>query len=233
MIKLSNVTKRFGRKWVLKEISFQIPKKQITCLVGRNGVGKTTIMNMIMGLTHPTKGNITIDGERIHSSLYDNISYVPDQATMLNQMTVGDAMDFMRGFYKNWNDEQALELLYLFSLHKSDRIQALSKGARKKVDILLGLSMDAEYILLDEPFSGVDPNSRKQIIDVCTGHFMENRGILISTHDMLEVEHIVNRAVMIEDGMVHRVLEIEEDEETEKKTIIDMLKEVDAHAERK
>lgn len=232
MIELSNVTKRFGRKWVLKDVSFHIPKNQITCLVGRNGVGKTTIMNMIMGLTHPTKGNITIDGERIHSSLYDNISYVPDQATMLNQMTVGDAMSFMRVFYQYWNEERALELLYLFSLHKSDHIQTLSKGTRKKVDLLLGLSVDANYLLLDEPFAGVDPNTRKQIIELCSGNFMENKGMLISTHDMLEVEHMVDRAVMIEDGMVHRVFEIEEDEETKKTSIIDMLKEVDAHAKR-
>lgn len=229
MIEIASVTKKFGRKWVVKDVSFQIPKGQITCLVGRNSVGKTTIMNMIMGLIHPTQGKITIEGEEINPALYERISYIPAEMIMPNQMTVGEAIDFMRGFYKKWNNERANELLYLFSLHRSDKIKKLSKGARTKTNLLLGLSVDADFILLDEPFSGVDSMSREQIIDVCKGELMENKGVLITTHDLLELEQIADRAVIIEDGTVHRVFDIEEMRENEGKTILEVLREVDTH----
>lgn len=231
MIKLENVTKKYGRKWVLKDISMHIPKGEMTCLVGRNSVGKTTIMNMIMGLTHPTVGKITIDGEKIHPSLYERISYIPDQMIMVNQMTVGDAMKFMKEFYRHWNDERANTLLYKFSLHRSDKIRKLSKGAQGKVNMLLGLSVDADYILLDEPFSGIDPINRGQIIDVCMQQLIEERGILITTHDVQEVEPFADRAILIEDGTIHRSFELEDVRATEGKTILDILREVDAHAQ--
>lgn len=233
MIELLHVTKKYGRKWVLKDISFQIPKGKVTCLAGRNSVGKTTIMNMIMGLTHVTKGKITIDEQELHPDLYERISYIPDQMTMLNQMTVGDAIDFMRAFYKHWNDERASELLYLFSLHRTDKIKKLSKGARAKTNLLLGLSIDADYILLDEPFSGIDAMSREQVLDVCMGQLMENKGVLITTHDLSELEQFADRAVIIENGTVHRVFDIEEMRENEGKTILEVLREVDADAQGK
>ncbi|HLR15546.1 MAG TPA: ABC transporter ATP-binding protein [Bacillota bacterium] len=231
MIELTNITKKYGRKWVLKDISMHIPKGEMTCLVGRNSVGKTTIMNMIMGLTHPTAGKITIDGEEIHPALYEKISYIPDQMIMVNQMTVGDAIAFMKAFYRHWNDERASALLYKFSLHRSDKIRKLSKGARGKVNMLLGLSIDADYILLDEPFSGIDPISREQILDVCMQQLVEGKGILITTHDLQELEQFADRAVLIEDGMIHRAFELEDMRATEGKTILDILREVDSNAQ--
>lgn len=232
MIELTNVTKKYGRKWVLKDISIHIPKGEMTCLVGRNSVGKTTIMNMIMGLTHPTAGKITIDGEEIHPAIYDKVSYIPDQMIMVNQMTVGDAIAFMKAFYRHWNDERANTLLYKFSLHRSDKISKLSKGAQGKVNMLLGLSIDADYILLDEPFSGIDPISREQIIDVCMQQLVEGRGILITTHDVQGLEQFADCAILMKDGMIHRTFDLEGVRETKGKTILDILREVDAHAQR-
>lgn len=233
MIELSKVTKKYGRKYVVKNISFQVPKGQITCLVGQNSVGKTTIMNMIMGLTHPTKGTITIDGEELHASLYEKMTYIPDETIMLNHMTIGEAMEFMRSFYVKWNDVQANELLYMFSLHRSDKIKKLSKGARAKANLLLGLSIDADYVLLDEPFAGIDPISRAQILDVCIKRLLEDKGVLITTHDLQEMEPFVDRAVILKDGTVDRAFDVEDMREEEGKSVLDLLQEVDRHAQGK
>ncbi|WP_026908662.1 ABC transporter ATP-binding protein [Paucisalibacillus globulus] len=226
MIEVKDITKRFGRKKILNGVSFTANKGEITCLIGINGVGKTTILNAIMNLTPINRGEILIDGEKIRKESYERITFIPDAITMLPSMKISDAMQFMADFYQSWNQKRADEMIEFFKLDKNDRLSTLSKGNSAKVNMLLGLALDVDYLLMDEPFSGIDIFSREQIADVFTSHLVENRSVIITTHEISDIEHLIDKAVLLNDGVVLREFNAEEVRENEGKSIIDVMREV-------
>lgn len=226
MIEVKNITKSYGKKKVLQGVSFTANKGEITCLIGINGVGKTTILNGIMNLTPMTSGEILIDGKKLTKESYEKITFIPDAITMLPQMKIGEAIAFMRDYYSSWNDKRAEELLQFFKLKKEDRISSLSKGNVAKANLLLGLALDVDYLLMDEPFSGIDIFSREQIADVFTSHLVEDRGVIITTHEINDIEHLIDKVVLIDDGIVFKEFETEEMREVEGKSVVDVMREV-------
>ncbi|MBD8069078.1 ATP-binding cassette domain-containing protein [Bacillus sp. PS06] len=226
MIEVKAVEKKFGRKKILKGVSFSANKGEITCLIGINGVGKTTILNAIMALTPINKGEILIDGKPIDKHTYEKITFIPDAITMLPQMTISEAMEFMQDFYVSWNQERANELLGFFRLDKEQRISSLSKGNTAKVNLLLGLALDVDYVLMDEPFSGIDMFSREEIAKVFTSHLIENRGVIITTHEVSDIEHLIDKVVLLDNGLVTKEFSAEEEREINGNSVIDVMREV-------
>lgn len=226
MIEVKDIHKKFGFKHVLNGISFTANKGEITCLIGINGAGKTTIMNAIMALTPINKGSILIDGSSLNKHSYEKIAFIPDAITMLPQMRIRDAMTFMRDFYDAWNQERATELLRFFKLKETDRVRELSKGNAAKVNLLLGLAMDVDYLLMDEPFSGIDIFSREQIAEVFTSHLIEDRGVIVTTHDIDDIEHLLDKAVLLDGGKVLKEFNTEEVRDQEGKSVVDVMREV-------
>lgn len=226
MIEIKEITKKFGRKKVLDGVSFTANKGEITCLIGINGVGKTTILNAIMALTPIKGGQILINGEEINKNSYEKITFIPDAITMLPQMRISEAMEFMQDFYASWNQARATELLDFFTLQQSERISELSKGNAAKVNLLLGLAMDVDYILMDEPFSGIDIFSREQIADVFTSHLIEGRGVIITTHEITDIEHLIDKVVLLDNGVVLKEFNAEEVRENDGKSVVDVMREV-------
>jgi ABC-2 type transport system ATP-binding protein len=226
MIEVKNITKNFGKKKILKGLSFTAEKGQITCLIGINGAGKTTALNAIMNLTPINSGQILIDNKKITKDSYQTIAFIPDTIAMLSQMTIEQAMDFMKDFYATWNQKRADELLDFFQLTEKEKIADLSKGNTAKINLLLGLALDVDYLLMDEPFSGIDIFSREQITAVFTSHLIEDRGVLITTHEINDIEHLIDKVVLIDDGVVVKDFNAEDMREQEEKSIIDVMREV-------
>ena len=226
MIEVKDIKKKYGRKQVLNGLSFTAEKGEITCLIGINGVGKTTVMKAIMALTPINSGEILIDGEKIRKESYEKITFIPDTITMLPQMTIGDAFTFMEDFYKSWNPQRAEELLQFFNVDSSEKIASLSKGNAAKVNMLLGLALDVDYLLMDEPFSGIDIFSREQIAEVFTSHLIEDRGVIITTHEIGDIEHLIDKAVLINNGVVLKEFRVEDVREKEGKSVVDVMREV-------
>lgn len=226
MIEVKSVYKKYKKKQVLKDMSFTAEKGQITCLIGINGAGKTTIMKSIMALTPIDRGDILIDGKKISKDAYEKITYIPDRLTMLPSYTIAESFEFMADFYKTWNEQRATELLAFFKLDKQDKLSSLSKGNAAKVNLLLGLALDVDYILMDEPFSGIDIFSREQIANVFTSHLIENRGVIITTHEINDIEHLIDKAVLIGDGKVLKEMNVEQMREMEGKSVVDVMREV-------
>lgn len=226
MLQIKNMTKKFGRKRVLDGVSFTANKGEITCLIGINGVGKTTIMKAILGLTPINGGEILIDGEKLTKSTYEKLTFIPDALAMLPNFTIMQAMDFMADFYDSWNQDRADDLLRFFKLNEEDRISTLSKGNTAKVNLLLGLSQDTDYVLMDEPFSGIDIFSREQIANVFTSHLIEDRGVIITTHEINDIEHLIDKVVVLNNGSVYKEFNAEDMRINEGKSVVDVLREV-------
>lgn len=226
MIEVKNITKKFGLKKVLKGVSFTANKGEITCLIGINGSGKTTILNSIMALTPVNSGEILINGEKINKHSYEKITFIPDAITMLPQMRISDAMEFMNDFYDSWNQERANEMLAFFKLNQNEKISSLSKGNTAKVNLMLGLALDVDFVLMDEPFSGIDIFSREQIADVFSSHLVENRGVIITTHEINDIEHLIDKVILIDNGVVLKQFNAEEVREEEGKSVVDVMREV-------
>lgn len=225
MIEVKKISKNYGRKKILDSVSFTANKGEVTCLIGINGVGKTTTLKAIMGLT-PYKGEILIDDQKMTKDSYEKITFIPDAPTMLPQMTIKQAMVFMSDFYTSWNPERANQLMGFFKLKEENRISELSKGNTAKLNLMLGLSLDVDYILMDEPFSGIDIFSREQIADVFASHLIEDRGVIITTHEIGDIEHLIDKVILLDNGTVLKEFNTEEMREEEGKSVVDVMREV-------
>ncbi|AZV62477.1 ABC transporter ATP-binding protein [Peribacillus castrilensis] len=225
MIEVKKISKNYGRKKILDDVSFTANKGEVTCLIGINGVGKTTTLKAIMGLT-PYKGEILIDDQKMTKDSYEKITFIPDAPTMLPQMTIKQAMVFMSDFYTSWNPERANQLMGFFKLKEENRISELSKGNTAKLNLMLGLSLDVDYVLMDEPFSGIDMFSREQIADVFASHLIEDRGVIITTHEIGDIEHLIDKVILLDNGTVLKEFNTEEMREEEGKSVVDVMREV-------
>ncbi|MFE5431123.1 MULTISPECIES: ABC transporter ATP-binding protein [Bacillaceae] len=225
MIEVKKISKNYGRKKILDSVSFTANKGEVTCLIGINGVGKTTTLKAIMGLT-PYKGEILIDDQKMTKDSYEKITFIPDAPTMLPQMTIKQAMVFMSDFYTSWNPERANQLMGFFKLKGENRISELSKGNTAKLNLMLGLSLDVDYVLMDEPFSGIDMFSREQIADVFASHLIEDRGVIITTHEIGDIEHLIDKVILLDNGTVLKEFNTEEMREEEGKSVVDVMREV-------
>lgn len=226
MIEVKNITKKYGRKKVLDGVSFTANKGEITCLIGINGVGKTTILKAIMNLTPINSGQILLNNGEISKKSYEKITFIPDAFIMPPNMTIRDAMSFMADYYRNWNEERAKELLKFFKLQEESKIAELSKGNTAKVNLLLGLAIDVDFLLMDEPFSGIDIFSREQIAEVFTSHLIEDRGVIITTHEINDIEHLLDKVVLLDNGKVLREFNAETVRLEEGKSVVDVMREV-------
>jgi len=214
------------RKKVLNGVTFTAEKGQITCLIGINGAGKTTIMKAIMGLTPLKSGSIQIDGQPLSKGIYEKVAFVPDHLTMPLGMRLSEGIQFMQDFYASWNCERSSELMSFFKLNPKERIGNLSKGTAAKYSLLMGLSQDTDYVLMDEPFSGIDMFSRESIAEVFSSQLVEGRGVLLTTHEINDMEHLFDKAVLLQDGIVHKSFDCEEMRISEGKSVIDVMREV-------
>lgn len=226
MIEIKNASKRYRKVKALDNISFEIHEGKITCILGINGVGKSTILKAICGLLKLDSGEILVDGEKINHKIYNKISFVPDIDNYFAQLTIKESFDFMKEFYKNWDDEKAYEMLGMFNLTENRKIVELSKGNIARVKIILGFAQNAKYTILDEPFSGIDIFKREDFLGIMTKYITDEQSIIITTHEIAEIEMIADDVILIDEGRLLLVFNAEETREEEGKSIIDKMREV-------
>jgi ABC-2 type transport system ATP-binding protein len=203
-IEFQGVQKSFDLAFSLGPLSLNVPCGSIYALIGPNGAGKSTALNMLMGMGEPTLGSIRVldrDLRQDEVEIKRRTAYVSPDMDYRAWGTVGRAIDFVRGFYPDWNAARCEELQFSFDVHRDSRVDALSFGTRMKLALVLALSRDAELLVLDEPTLGLDAIARRQLFTELL-KFMagDRRTILISSHQLTDLERFADHAAIMNKG---------------------------------
>lgn len=208
MLTLSHVSKHFGEKQVLRDVSFSVPKHTIFGFVGQNGAGKTTAMKLILGLLPRDGGHITVDGlEVCYGNTRTNrlIGYLPDVPEFYSFMTPEEYLSFcgeITGMPKKQIRRRSRELLALVGLEKdSRRIKGFSRGMKQRLGVAQALMNCPRLLICDEPTSALDPAGRKELLDILTAA-REQTTVLFSTHILSDVEHICDELAFLHEGRI-------------------------------
>ena len=209
MIEINCVSKSFGNKTVLDDVSLTVSDGSIYGLVGYNGAGKTTLLCLIAGLYAPDKGNVTADIEGMPGTggklnVYTceaarrDIFLIPDEPYILPQANLRTMAAFYRGFYPRFSMETFEKLTEIFGLDPKKKLNGFSKGMKRQAALILGLSSRARYLLLDESFDGLDPTVRMTVCDLLLEYMAETGAtIIMASHNLHEIEHICDTVGML------------------------------------
>ena len=201
-LEINNLNKSFDNKEILKDINLSIQSGKIIGLLGKNGVGKTTLIKLINDLLTPTSGDILIKGQKIGVETKKVISYLPERTYLNKQMKVSEVISYFEDFYDNFDSEKAKKLLKDLDLDINQKLAKMSKGMQEKVQLVLVMSRNADLYVLDEPLGGVDPATRDYILDTILSNFNENASVIISTHLISDIEKILDEVIFIDKGQI-------------------------------
>ena len=202
LLEIKDLNKSFDNKEILKDINLSIQSGKIIGLLGKNGVGKTTLIKLINDLLTPTSGEILIKGQKIGIETKKVISYLPERTYLNKQMKVSEVISYFEDFYDNFDSEKAVKLLKELDLDINQKLTQMSKGMQEKVQLVLVMSRNADLYVLDEPLGGVDPATRDYILDTILSNFNENASVIISTHLISDIEKILDEVIFIDKGQI-------------------------------
>ena len=226
MIQCQDVWKYYGKKEVLKGLSFQLTSGRIVGLLGPNGAGKTTLMKLLNGLLRPESGTVLIGGEAPGVYTKSIVSYLPDRMYFAEWMKVRDMLDLFQDFYEDFDRDKAEKMCGTLQIRTDQRMKILSKGTREKVQLILVMSRRAKVYLLDEPIAGVDPAARDYILGTIQNNYNPEGPVLISTHLISDVERILDEVIFMKDGQTVRQELVDDIREKEGKSVDGLFREL-------
>lgn len=212
-IEVNNLTRQFGKKYALNDLSFLLEEPKIYGLLGRNGAGKTTFMEILAGQLHQTSGDIFIDGEEPFDNrrLTESVCLIKEGDNFKRDLKVKTMLNVFSMFYQNWDWKLTNELLEVYNLDRHAKIKTMSKGMESALGIIVGLASKAPITVFDEPYIGMDAAARKQFYDILLEEYeKEKRTIIFSTHLIDEVSLLFEEVLIIQDGEL--ILQEEADE---------------------
>lgn len=207
MLEVKNLTKFFGIKKVVDNVSFSVENGKILGVLGKNGAGKSTTFRMILNILEPDEGEVFYNGEKIDSKVSDKIGYLPEVGSLIDSYTVYEQCMYY-GKMKSMSEEQIkknmFDLLERFSIveYANMKIKELSKGNKQKIQFIISILHDPDLIILDEPFSGLDPVSVEYFKNVILELKEKGKTIIFSSHIMSQVEMLCEDVLIIDKGKV-------------------------------
>ena len=233
LVSAQSLNKSFGKQQVLNQINFEINPGRIVGLIGPNGSGKTTMLKAILGLT-PFHGELSVlgfDPRTQRDALMREVCFIADVAILPRWMRVCDAIDFVEGVHPKFNREKAQRLLATTKLNPTMKVKAMSKGMVVQLHLALIMAIDAKLLILDEPTLGLDIMYRKKFYQhLLEDYFDENKTIIITTHQLEEIEHMLSDVIFIRDGKVVLQSSMDEIENRFTELSVDLARLDAAHA---
>ena len=207
MLEVKDLTKFFGIKKVVDNVSFSVENGKILGVLGKNGAGKSTTFRMILNILEPDEGEVLYNGEKIDSKVSDKIGYLPEVGSLIDSYTVYEQCMYY-GKMKSMSEEQIkknmFDLLERFSIveYANMKIKELSKGNKQKIQFIISILHDPDLIILDEPFSGLDPVSVEYFKNAILELKEKGKTIIFSSHIMSQVEMLCEDVLIIDKGKV-------------------------------
>lgn len=200
IVSVKGLQKSIGRKHVLKGLDFELSPGRVVGLLGPNGAGKTTVLKTLVNIYHADAGKIHIFGEQVGFNTKKYISYLPEVNHLFKWMSVHDAIHYYKDMFSDFNINCAKELCVFLGVNEKEKIMNLSKGKMEQVLIMLTFSRKTHLYLLDEPIGSIDPLARNKIIKTIFKEFNPERTVMISTHQVKDVETLLDDVLFIGDG---------------------------------
>lgn len=226
LLKCKSLTKSYGKKPALNNVSIEIESGKIVGLLGPNGSGKTTLIKLINGLLTPDAGEITINGNKPGVLTKKDVSYLPDNIYLNSWMTVEQIVEFFCDFYEDFRPNLAYEMFDRLGILPKTRLKSLSKGNKEKVCLILAMSRNAKLYVLDEPIAGVDPAARDYVISTIINNHSPESTVLISTHLISDIEQVLDDVIFLRDGSVVLHQTVEEIKAEHSKSVDELFREV-------
>lgn len=197
-----DLTMKYGKKTALDGVDLTLLPGRIVGLLGPNGSGKTTMIKLANGLLRPSSGEVLICGQRPGPETKAMAAYLPDRDFLPPYMNVSQLLRFYSDFFEDFDRERAEGMLDQLGFDPKQRLKAMSKGTKEKIQLILTMSRRARVYFLDEPIAGVDPAARDFIIRTIIGNYAEDALVVLSTHLIADIETILDEVVFIREGQI-------------------------------
>lgn len=227
MIQLEKVTKKYLKHKAVNQFTATLESGKVIGLIGENGSGKTTILKLLAGLLRPTTGSILIDSKQVDRRISDKLAYLTDMEYFYPYFTIEELIDFYQSQYKDFDKRKAMDMVAFMKLNVKQKIRYLSKGNLSRIKIAVTLSRKAPYIVLDEPFSGLDPLVRKSIINGIIKFIdLENQTLIVTTHELREVEPILDEVLLLKEGRIIEQKSVDQIRDEYRMDVVDWMEKV-------
>ena len=226
ILKCTNLSKTYDFDNALNNVNLSIESGKIIGLLGPNGSGKTTFINLLNGLLKPTEGEIFIDGKNPGVETKKIVAYLPDKNYLDNSKTVKAILQLFADFYDDFDLERAQNMLKDLGIDITRRFKLLSKGMKEKVQLILVMCRRAKLYLLDEPIAGVDPAARDYILNTVIKNYNREATVIISTHLIADVEKVLDEAIFISKGEILLYQDVKSIINEHNKTVDEYFREV-------
>ncbi|MCY7757757.1 MULTISPECIES: ABC transporter ATP-binding protein [Bacillus] len=224
-ITLEHVSKKYGRQTAVNDVSITLSSGRIYGLIGPNGSGKSTTLKMMAGLLLPTSGLVKADEKPVTRDMVRQTAYLTELDMFYPHFTVKDMVNFYQSQFPDFQTEQAYKLLNEMQLDPKKKIKKLSKGNRGRLKIVLALARRASVILLDEPFSGLDPMVRDSIVNSLVSYIdFEQQIVVIATHEIDEIETLLDEVIILANGEKVEQRDVEDIREQEGMSVLQWFK---------
>lgn len=214
MLSVENLKKKYNRLVALNDVSIQFEPGEIVGLLGENGAGKTTMMKAILGYIRLDNGLVLLDGEKIGPTNIERIAFATSEHSFFGGLNAKEHKDFYQMQFPKFREKRFDTLLEFFELPTRKKISSFSTGQKNQFEVILALSQGADYIFMDEPFSGNDIFNREDFYKVLLGILGEDECLILSTHLIEEIKSFISRAVLLHKGnLIGDVTTLELDED--------------------